>query len=182
MTVLSEGELGKNVPAFLDMLAYSEIGPWLLANSDNGYNVIVGSHGPIVRPGKPTIPPKLILMDTYAYHPKKYQQDMNSDAAGRYQFMGRYWEPYRKQLSLSDFGPASQDLWAKQLLRECKALGMIAAGEFDRAVQACRSRWASLPGAGYGQHEQPLHVLAKAYEAAGGQFSDPEQTQPGAVA
>jgi muramidase (phage lysozyme) len=31
--------------------------------------------------------------------------------------------------------------------------------------------WASLPGAGYGQHENRMDVLADAYERAGGQFA-----------
>ena len=32
-----------NQKAFLDMIAYSEIGPQLLAETDNGYNVLVGA-------------------------------------------------------------------------------------------------------------------------------------------
>ena len=31
-----------NLKAFLDMIAFSEIGPTLLAASDNGYDVLVG--------------------------------------------------------------------------------------------------------------------------------------------
>lgn len=147
----------RNVRAFLDMLAHSEIGPALLAISDNGYNVCVGS-----------TPKKPILFSDYSKHPKIRNVETNSDAAGRYQFMGRYWEHYKAQLDLPDFGPESQDLWALQLIRECRALKLIQEGRFPLAVEACRSRWASLPGAGYGQHENSLASLTDAYEAAGG--------------
>ncbi len=149
--------ISPNMGAFLDMIAYSEIGPELLAASDDGYNVIVGS-----TPAKP------ILFTDYSKHPRLYQKAQNSDAAGRYQFMGRYWEPYKQQLALKDFGKESQDHWAMQLIRECKAVQPIEDGDFDRAVQACRSRWASLPGAGYGQPEHSINSLRIAYKAAGG--------------
>jgi muramidase (phage lysozyme) len=149
--------MSPNLKAFLDMLAHSEIGPALLAKSDNGYNVCVGS-----TPAHP------ILFDSYAVHPKRRCDAQNSDAAGRYQFMGRYWEHYRDQLKLPDFGPQSQDKWAIQLIRECRALDDIEAGRFADAVNKCRSRWASLPGAGYNQHENKLTDLQAAYVAAGG--------------
>jgi len=146
-----------NMQAFLDMIAHSEIGPELLAVSDNGYNVIVGS-----------TPQSPILFDDYSAHPRKYIPAMNSDAAGRYQFMGRYWAHYKQQLSLPDFGYESQDRWAICLIRECNAQSLIDAGNFDEAVSRCRSRWASFPGAGYGQHENKLSGLRTAYINAGG--------------
>lgn len=150
----------QNLKAFLDMLATSEIGPALLTRSDNGYNVCVGS--------TPTHP---ILFSSYVSHPRRHDATTNSDAAGRYQFMGRYWEHYRNQLQLPDFGPASQDRWCVQLIRECRALDSIEAGRFDEAIQLCRSRWASLPGAGYGQHENRLADLRQAYTTAGGKLA-----------
>ena len=150
-------KLSQNMQAFLDMIAVSEIGEALLKVSDNGYNVIVGS-----------TPENPILFTDYSKHPRQYQKAENSDAAGRYQFMGRYWDHYRVQLALPDFGPESQDLWAIQLIRECRALEMIQDGKFPLAVEACRSRCASLPGAGYGQHENSLASLTDAYTAAGG--------------
>lgn len=143
--------------AFLDTIAWSEIGPALLAKSDNGYNVCVGS-----TPAKP------ILFPSYAIHPKIRSEAQNSDAAGRYQFMGKYWEFYRKALGLVDFGKASQDRWAMQLIRECKATDDVESGRFASAIEKCRSRWASLPGAGYNQRENTLASLQKAYTSAGG--------------
>jgi muramidase (phage lysozyme) len=149
--------MSPNLKAFLDMIAHSELGPRLLALSDRGYNVCVGS-----TPAKP------ILFKSYGSHPMLRCAALNSDAAGRYQFMGRYWLHYKAQLSLPDFGPASQDKWAVQLIRECRALDAIEAGRFDEAVSLCRSRWASLPGAGYGQHENTLADLRAAYVNSGG--------------
>jgi muramidase (phage lysozyme) len=139
------------------MLAYSEIGPALLALSDNGYNVLVGS-----------TPVHPLLFNDYSQHPRTHNDAMNSDAAGRYQFMGRYWLTYKAQLALPDFGHDSQDKWALQLIHECHALDAIEAGDIDTAIHLCRSRWASLPGAGYGQHENKLDVLTQAYTDAGG--------------
>jgi muramidase (phage lysozyme) len=142
------------------MIAWSEIGLQLLAMTDNGYNVCVGST--VQHP---------ILFKSYATHPRLRNSATNSDAAGRYQFMGKYWLSYQQQLSLPDFGPASQDKWAIQLIRECKAIDAIEAGRFDDAARLCRSRWASLPGAGYGQRENSLAALRQAYITAGGMLA-----------
>lgn len=149
--------MSPNMRAFLDTLAHSEIGPALLAESDNGYNVLVGS-----TPAHP------LLFTDYSTHPKIHNVETNSDAAGRYQFMGRYWAPYKAQLHLPDFGPASQDLWCQQLIRECHATAAVESGDLENVVELCRSRWASLPGAGYGQHENSLSALRAAFVAAGG--------------
>lgn len=146
-----------NQRAFLDMIAFSEIGPALLALSDNGYNVCVGS-----TPSRP------VLFKNYAQHPRIRSAKLNSDAAGRYQFMGRYWPVYRDLLKLPDFGPEAQDKWALHLIKECRAIDDIDAGRFHDAVHKCRSRWASFPGAGYKQPEHKIAALAAAYRNAGG--------------
>jgi len=149
--------MSPNLQAFLDMIAYSEIGPALLAVSDNGYNVLVGSTSD--RP---------LLFNSYAKHPRIYNAAMDSDAAGRYQEMGKYWLAYKKLLNLPDFGHDSQDKWAIQLIKECHALEDIEAGRLQLAVAKCRSRWASFPGAGYGQPERQYAVLEIAFARAGG--------------
>jgi muramidase (phage lysozyme) len=144
-----------NLRAFLDMIAVSEIGKKLLRESDNGYNVLVG--------GK--------LFHEYHDHPRtvvKLNETLSSSAAGRYQILTRYYDHYKEQLGLKDFSPLSQDKIAIQLIGECHALADIDAGRFDDAVHKCRSRWASLPGAGYAQHENDLADLRKAYTDAGG--------------
>src|SRR5207249_4184708 len=94
--------------------------------------------------------------------------DLSSTAAGRYQILARYFDAYKKQLGLPDFSPASQDAIAMQMVKECKALGDISAGRFADAVTKCASRWASLPGATYGQHVNKIAALQAAYQAAGG--------------
>lgn len=152
--------LHANLAAFLDMIAASEIGPKLLSLTDDGYDVLVGS-----TPAKP------LLFADYSHHPQIHNAAMNSDAAGRYQEMGRYWSAYKLHLGLPDFGPESQDKWAIQLIKECRALDDVLTGHFDKAVAKCSSRWASLPGAGYGQRENTLASLEDAYERAGGQFA-----------
>lgn len=152
--------MSPNLKAFLDLIAFSEIGPALLAKSDNGYNVMVGS-----------TPEAPLLFPSYAEHPRIHNDACNSDAAGRYQFMGRYWSVYKAQLGLPDFGPASQDKWAVQLLRECHAIDDIEDGHVVVAIGKCASRWASLPGAGYGQRENRLTDLVAAYGRSGGQMA-----------
>ncbi len=148
---------GANVCAFLDMIAVAEIGDKLLELSDDGYNVCVGStvHKPI-------------LFDGYQAHPRLRNLKLNSDAAGRYQLMGRYYEPYRVLLGLPDFSPISQDKIAIQQIRECRAFGWVQRGHVEEGIDKVKHIWASLPGAGYGQPERPLSFLISAYTAAGG--------------
>ena len=57
------------------------------------------------------------------------------------------------------------------LTKECKSLPAIERGNFALAVTRCNSRWASLPGAGYGQHEQKIAMLVAVYEKHGGTLS-----------
>jgi muramidase (phage lysozyme) len=152
--------MNRNVKAFLDMIANSEIGPALLAVSDNGYNVVVGS-----TPRNPT------LFTSYARHPAllvDLGNGLKSTAAGRYQLLKRYYDAYKASLYLPDFSPASQDAIAIQQIKECKALDDIVNGDFAKAVAKCSHIWASLPGAGYGQHENQLAALQQAYMKFGG--------------
>ena len=150
--------MAPNRKAFLDMIAFSEIGPALLARSDNGYNVVVGGE----------------LFASYADHPRRLvtvRPGLKSTAAGRYQLLARYFDAYKRQLALPDFSPTSQDTIALQQLKEQGALALIDAGQFDKAVAKCANIWASLPGAGYGQHENQLADLRVAFTRAGGQLA-----------
>jgi muramidase (phage lysozyme) len=149
-----------NIRAFLDMIAWSEIGPGLLAVSDDGFDVIVGS--------TPAMP---ILFGSYADHPRlavQIRPGLISTAAGRYQILKRIFDHYKKTLNLPDFSPASQDKIAVQLIRECRAMADIEAGRIELAIIRCRSRWASFPAAGYQQHENKMAALIAAYKQAGG--------------
>lgn len=122
---------------------------------DHGYNVLVGGQ----------------LFDSYTDHPRvlvDLGNGLKSTAAGRYQILERMFDAYKVQLHLPDFSPASQDAIAQQLIHECHATADIEIGNLDAAVASCASRWASLPGAGYGQREQKIAYLEEAFTQAGG--------------
>lgn len=156
--------MSPNLKAFLDTIAHSELGATIIRKSDNGYNVLVGS-----------TPEQVNTFQGYKDHPRKLidvkmknGKIVTSSAAGRYQIMRAIFDHYKVQLNLPDFSKASQDAIALQLIKECKAIADIEAGRFDQAVIKCKSRWASLPGAGYGQPENKIADLRKAFSAAGG--------------
>jgi muramidase (phage lysozyme) len=147
-----------NLRAFMDMIALSEIGAKLLAASDDGYNVLVGGQ----------------LFSGYADHPRKLVRItsvLSSTAAGRYQLLARYFNHYKAQLHLPDFSPDSQDAICLQQIREQHALTDIVAGNFEIAVQKVANIWASLPGSGYGQHENTMAHLRTAYLENGGMLA-----------
>lgn len=150
-------DIHPNIRAFLDMIAFSEgTDKPGQPTRDRGYDVLVGGG----------------LFTGYADHPRKVIElpglGIKSTAAGRYQILARYFDVYRRQLALPDFSPLSQDKIAVQLIKECKAVEDIQAGRIKSAISKCRSRWASLPGAGYGQHEHKIDTLVSAYKKAGG--------------
>jgi muramidase (phage lysozyme) len=162
---------GKNLVAFQDCIARSELGP-LLELSDDGYNVIVGS-----------TPGNLILTSNYLVHPRQLitiknkkgepvmidGKPLKSTAAGRYQFIAPTWDALCAQnRALKDFSPKSQDIACVMLIRGRGALDDVMAGRFALAINKCRKEWASLPGAGYKQHEHTLSHLQAAYLKAGG--------------
>lgn len=155
-----------NMCAFLDMITFSELGKGLIDHSDQGYDVIVGSYY------RSDTSKRLDLMTSYRDHPNKLvdlpQLRIKSTAAGAYQILYRFWVAYKRQLGLPDFSPLSQDGVAMQLIRECGAVNDVHDGRFDAAVQKCRSRWASLPGAGYGQNEHTVAHLRDYFIKSGG--------------
>jgi muramidase (phage lysozyme) len=148
--------MNQNLKAFLDMIAYSEgTDNGRQPTKDHGYDVVVGGG----------------LFEGYADHPRKVvniRPGLASTAAGRYQVLARYFDTYKKQLGLPDFSSESQDAIAIQLIKECGAMRDIEAGYIDIAISKCASRWASLPGAGYKQHENEMGKLVAAYKKAGG--------------
>jgi len=152
----------QNQRAFLDTIAHSEIGARLLAQSDNGYNVLVGS-----TPDHPH------LFTSYADHPRQLitlNGNLKSTAAGRYQLLARYFDYYKSFLQLSDFSPTSQDAIAIQQIKERKAFDDIEAGNVELAINKCANIWASLPGQlnVYNQHINKMDDLVAAYVQAGG--------------
>jgi muramidase (phage lysozyme) len=158
---------GQNRLAFLDMVRSSEIGPALIAATDEGYNVLVGA-----TPGNP------VTFPSYADHPNVFNAALDSTAAGGFQLLHRWWADqevngtvrhgYKTMLGLKDFSPESQERVALQQIRECNAFADIDAGNFAHAVALCSRIWASLPGNDYGQHQNQIALLQGYYTAAGG--------------
>jgi muramidase (phage lysozyme) len=148
-----------NVAAFLDMLAHAE-GTIRFGDQD-GYNVLVGGR----------------TFHDYGDHPRQSihlpRYGIYSTAAGRYQFLISTWDDLVARFGHRDFTPASQDAGATQLIRQCKALGLVHDGKVREAIDACSTIWASLPGAGYGQREVKLADLVAVYRDAGGHDDDP---------
>jgi len=160
--------MNRNEKAFLDMIAWSEIGQDVLAASDNGYNVLVGSLPGRVRMFDSYVDHPRILVEIHSHAPDGSPTRILSTAAGRYQILKRIFDHYRPFLHLPDFSPASQDAIALELIRERHAIPAIAAGRIVEAIYLCRGAWASIPGAGYDQPEHRLDFLIAAYTAAGG--------------
>ena len=158
--------MSPNVKAFLSTIAYSEGTKDL---GDDGYNVVVGSK-----------PLQQILFSSYADHPRitvlvrrdnpqtAQDESILSTAAGRYQILARFFDAYRLPLKLKDFGKEAQDSIACQMIRECNAMDYVAAGMLEKAITLCKSRWASLPGSGAGQHENTFAYLRTAFNSYGG--------------
>jgi len=139
-----------NASAFLWMIRINEG-----TADNNGYSTLVGGG----------------QFDSFADHPRVLvalpRLGIKSSAAGAYQILRRTWDEVAKGLGLPDFSPQSQDRAAVKLIRQRGALGDVRAGRFGAAVEKCRKEWASLPGAGYGQHKNNLAYLQSAYESAG---------------
>jgi muramidase (phage lysozyme) len=153
-TGATPGAENSNLRAFLDMIAYAEG-----TSGPDGYRTMFGG----------------TLMDSMADHPRKFFSFKNSrgeslktSAAGRYQFLSRTWDELKAKLKLQDFGPASQDAAAIELIRQRGALNDVKAGRVVQAIDKVKNIWASLPGAGYAQPEKTIPKLIAAYQSAGG--------------
>jgi muramidase (phage lysozyme) len=145
-----------NEKAFLSMIAFSE-GTIQIPNSDNGYQVLVGSTS-----SHP------LTFSSYATHPDILNIKLNSTAAGKYQIIHPTWVSLCKKLGVSDFSPATQDAMALELIREHGAIEDINNGNFVLAVRKCNSVWASLPDGNSGQHENDIAILQNSYINSGG--------------
>ena len=154
-----------NLKAFLDMIAHSEGTENSPATKNSGYDCIVT--------GISGIPE---IFTDYSDHPfangrapkQVNHNGLFSTASGRLQVLLHWWEAYKKILNLPDFSSDSQDAVAIQQIKERGALPDIESGDIPAAIAKCNNIWASLAGAGYGQHENSLASLLAAYTAAGG--------------
>ena len=158
---------GPNVCAFLDMIAVSELGARLIALSDDGYNVLVGSTAEHPH-----------LFQSYADHPRQLMtvnsRGLKSTAAGRYQFLERTWDGIVSEWGHAPrsiaFDPLNQDRACIHLLRQCRAYPQIVGGNIEGAIYCAKSIWASLPGAGYGQPENSMSDLLDVFTARLGHY------------
>jgi len=147
--VATAADLTPEVRALLDTIAYAEG----TASADGYYTIYSYQY-----------------FNDYSDHPRRIACAWSgstwlcSDAAGRYQMLSTTFDYVAEPLGLTDFSPASQDLAAVELIRRCGGLDKIKRGDFEGAVFAIRSEWASLPGAGYGQPERQLDDLRRVYD------------------
>ena len=162
--------------AFLDTIKFSELGAGVIAASDHGFNVLVGS-----------TPSHLLLFPTladgtpdYSTHPNILNKEFDSTAAGGWQLLHPYWLAYKMKLGLTDFSPASQQAIAIQQIKERLALPLVDAGQFAGAILRVNNIWASLPGSKYGQRTNSMTVLQSYYNnrltvlSSAGQTDDTE--------
>ena len=94
-----------------------------------------------------------------------------STAAGAYQIIKPTWLKVSAALGLPDFGPASQDAAAVELIRRRGALEDVKAGRLEVAVNKCRNEWASLPGNYAKQGQRSIETLSAWYQQNGGTFA-----------
>lgn len=105
----------------------------------------------------------------FSDHPKVYISKHDSTAAGAYQITKTNWNDtpfvtWRNDHNVKDFSPESQDKYCVYLIKEKKkALGLIKKDDIKGAISKCRTEWASLPGAGYGQREEDIDNIVKKY-------------------
>ena len=152
---------GKQIEAFLDLIAASEGTTDSPATRDDGYDVIVtGISGPNVftdysaHPFANGRPPILV---------RTAPTEIISTASGRYQIILPTWVSLAKARSLTTFSPQAQDIAAMQLLTENGALDLIDSGRIASAIEACNETWASFPGNSYGQGGRTLEWLLVKY-------------------
>ncbi len=156
---------GHNVVAFLDMLAASTHSMWVLDHSDDGYNVLEGSHGPIEHEHV-YVAQRLLTFRTYETFPPL--DGVTVSEAGRYQLAELdYWR-YAERLGLDDFSPLSQDRIAVEQMRERHALPLIQSGHIGTAIAACANVWPHLSPKDFGNDPQRHALLMTAYRNAGG--------------
>ncbi|OHV12134.1 glycoside hydrolase family 104 protein [Kushneria phosphatilytica] len=162
MPRITPSEAGSyNLCAMIDAIAVSE--GTASIGSDDGYNVLVGGE---TFSGYSEHPDRVIDLPSLGIH---------SSAAGRYQFLADTWDWAEKSISLDDFRPINQDRAALFLIDYRGATEAVKRGDIRKAIEQCRKEWASLPGAGYGQHENSAEHVIQAYMDAGGELKHEEK-------
>lgn len=109
----------------------------------------------------------------FSDHPNIHEPFRNttSSAAGAYQIMHPTWVEIKAKLRLPDFSPHSQDIACCEIFSERNTLQKLMDGDFNHALQACATIWASLPGNNYGQPEHSVAEVTKWYQDNGGDIA-----------
>jgi muramidase (phage lysozyme) len=89
--------------------------------------------------------------------------DNRKTASGAYQIQEDVYDDLASQMGLQGFGPETQRLMAAQLLQRAvggvpgteSALEALRRGDYDKAIEASRFTWTSLPG---GKEEKNRHI------------------------
>ncbi|MFA1686570.1 glycoside hydrolase family 104 protein [Achromobacter dolens] len=156
----------QRVRRFLDAIGSAE------GTDTHGYNTAFGG-------GK---------LESLADHPRQLHDFTQTDgtpnktsAAGRYQFLQNTWDDVAKSLNLPDFGPASQDIAAVELLRRNGALPAVLAGDYDTAIQKSGGTWASLPSSPYAQPKRTAGFMANALDSAAAAIFPSAQAAPAKI-
>ncbi len=92
-------------------------------------------------------------------------------AAGAFQFIYPTWKRLQAKLNLPDFGPASQDLAAIELIAEAGAMADVKEGRLQEAIDKCCGIWASLPGSKYPQPVRSYKFASNVYALSGGSLA-----------
>jgi muramidase (phage lysozyme) len=174
-----EGSMTTNREAFRRMIRLSEGTANSPLTKNDGYDVIVTGMDTNWEPTPEVFTdyewhPFAVGNSVSAWRPPKIinRNGLESTASGGYQILRRFWLIYQRQLTLPDFSPASQDLYADEQFRERKALGMIDAGQLTAAINAVAGLWASMPGPAYaGQSQHGINACKAFYEQSGGLYS-----------
>lgn len=118
------------------------------------------------------------LFDDFHDHPNIRTSFTQTDgtlgfttAAGAYQIIFATWKRLQAQLDMPDFGPASQDDAATELIRQRGALDDVRMGRLQVAIGKCWPVWASLPGSTYAQPVRAMEFAQTAYTDAGGSLA-----------
>ena len=141
--------ISKSERAFLSTIAYAE-------GTGDVYNYIF-SHASFT---------------SFDDHPRKRKcssSGLCSNAAGRYQFLSGTWDQLAKRTGVRDFSPESQDIMCLALIRQVDASDDVANAHnyasFERAVYSLSGKWASLPGASYGQPTKPMSEIWRYFQS-----------------
>lgn len=117
--------------------------------------------------------------DSYKWHPNRLitSGKYKSTAAGAFQFIIGTWNAHAKVLGLTNFSPKNQQIAA--LYEGRAAIPHILNCEWERAIRAVNTNWASFPGSPYGQPVKTMSQMLAFINNRGGFTCDGVKYEPG---